>query len=139
VQHRLILVLSTVVLLGLVGCSAEVVDPEPDAGAEAAVHPLSGLWSGNWGPSANDRNTVNLEFHWDGATLGGTVNPGPSAVALTKANYDPATGMLSMEAHAPGRNGGTLHYVIEGKVEGNAISGSWSHDDRKGDFSLMKN
>jgi hypothetical protein len=37
-------------------------------------------------------------------------------------------------------NAGTMvHYVINGKVEGRAMFGTWKHGDRKGDFKLLKN
>jgi len=43
-----------------------------------------------------------------------------------------------MEFDAQGNNGQTIHYVIEGKVEGNVMSGAWSHDSQRGDFRLTK-
>jgi len=43
-----------------------------------------------------------------------------------------------MEADAKGRGGQTIHYVIDGKVEKNTMTGSWNHDNRKGDFKITK-
>jgi hypothetical protein len=34
--------------------------------------------------------------------------------------------------------GKDIHYVIDGKVENNTMTGSWNHDNRKGDFKIMK-
>jgi hypothetical protein len=31
-----------------------------------------------------------------------------------------------------------VHYVIEGKVEGNMMTGNWRHDDVSGDFQVTK-
>ena len=52
------------------------------AGRPMVADPLSGTWTGDWGPSASDRNPVTVELKWDGTVLTGTVNPGPNAVVL---------------------------------------------------------
>ena len=106
--------------------------------AFAQGDPLSGTWTGDWGPSASDRNTVTVELKWDGKVLTGTVNPGPNAVVLQKSTFDPKTGAIHMEADAKGRRGNDIHYVIDGKVENNTMTGTWNHDNRKGDFKITK-
>ncbi len=100
--------------------------------------PLSGTWAGDWGPSPDDRNQVTLELKWDGKVLTGTVNPGPNAVELQKGTFDPKKGAVHFEADAKSRRGNTVHYVVDGKVEKNSMTGSWSHDNRKGDFKITK-
>ena len=100
--------------------------------------PLSGTWAGDWGPSERDRNQVTVALKWDGKALTGTVNPGPNAVQLENSSFDPKTGVVKMEAKAAGRGGATLHYMIDGKLANNTITGSWNHDDRKGDFKISK-
>jgi hypothetical protein len=105
---------------------------------QASADTLSGTWVGDWGPSANDRNPVTVELKWDGTALTGTVNPGANAIALQNATFDPKTGAVHMEADAKGRGGGVVHYVIDGKVENGTITGSWSHEKRKGDFTIKK-
>jgi hypothetical protein len=104
----------------------------------AADDPLSGTWTGDWGPSATDRNQVTVELKWDGNRLIGTVNPGANAVELKKATFDPKTGAIYFEADAKNRRGDQIHYEIMGKVEGGTMTGSWKHDDRNGDFRIMK-
>jgi hypothetical protein len=79
-----------------------------------------------------------LDLDWDGANLTGSVNPGPAAVQLGKASYDPATGTVMMEADARDRDGNMVHYTIEGKIEGNTIAGTWNHAKQKGDFKLSR-
>jgi hypothetical protein len=101
---------------------------------------ISGTWSGDWGPSANDRNDVTLQLKWDGKALAGNVTAGTnvtSPIALQKTSFDPKTGAVHMEADASSR-GRTVHYVIDGKVEKNMMTGSWNHDNRKGDFKITK-
>jgi hypothetical protein len=112
---------------------------ESTPAADSASDPLTGTWSGDWGPSANDRNPVTLELRLDGSNLTGTVNPGPNAVQLSSAAFNRDTGAIMMEADAQGRGGATFHYTIEGTVQGNMMSGSWGHDDVQGDFKLTKN
>ncbi len=107
------------------------------AAGKAAADPISGKWTGDWGPSAADRNQVVVELKLDGKNLTGTVNPGPNAVALSKATFDEKTGAVHMEADAKGR-GGPIHYVIDGKVDKGKMTGSWNHDNRKGDFTINK-
>ena len=105
--------------------------------ALAQSDPLSGDWSGDWGPSPNDRNPVTLQLKWDGKALTGTVNPGPNAVTLQKSTFDAKTGAVHMEADVR-RGSSAIHYVIDGKVNNSTMTGSWNHDNRKGDFKISK-
>jgi hypothetical protein len=100
--------------------------------------PLSGTWIGDWGPSEWDRNQVTVELKWDGKSLTGTVNPGPNAVELKKATFDAKGNSVHFEADVVSRRGGQIHYVIDGKVEKGTMTGSWSHDNLKGDFKITK-
>jgi hypothetical protein len=100
--------------------------------------PLSGTWVGDWGPSASDRNPVTVELKLDGKNLTGTVNPGENAVQLKNSTYDSSSKAVHFEADAKGRGGKDLHYVIDGKVDGSTMSGTWTHDNRKGDFKITK-
>jgi hypothetical protein len=99
---------------------------------------LSGTWIGDWGPSEWDRNQVTVELKWDGKSLTGTVNPGPNAVELKKATFDAKGNSVHFEADVVSRRGGQIHYVIDGKVEKGTMTGSWSHDNLKGDFKITK-
>ncbi len=114
----------------------------PALAFQKASDPLTGTWSGDWGPSPNDRNTVNVDLKWDGKALTGVVHsinyPRPD-VPLQKSTFNPATGAVHIEADAPNpRGGASIHYVIDGKLMNGTMSGSWNHDGRKGDFKLTK-
>ena len=123
------------VFLSLIACLSIL------ASAFAQGDPVSGTWSGDWGPSPNDRNDVTLSLKWDGKALSGNVTGGTNvsgSIPLQKNTFDPKTGAIHMEADAKGRGGQTIHYVIDGKVEKNMMTGSWNHDNRKGDFKITK-
>jgi hypothetical protein len=110
------------------------------ASALAQGDPLTGTWSGDWGPSPGDRNTVTLDLKWDGKALTGNVTGGTnvsSPIPLQKTSFDAKTGAVHMEADATSR-GRTVHYVIDGKVDKGTMTGSWNHDARKGDFKITK-
>lgn len=109
--------------------------------AAPAADAISGTWTGDWGPSAADRNQVSVELKFDGkSALTGTVKttgaPRPD-VTLVKSTFTPATGAVHMEADTTGR-GGAVHFIIEGKLTGTTMAGSWNHDAVKGDFKLTK-
>ena len=104
----------------------------------SVADPLTGTWSGDWGPSADDRNPVTVELKYDGKALTGTVNPGANAVSLKNCTFDAKTGAIHMEADTKSRRGTDIHYVIDGKVDKGTMSGSWNHDNRKGDFKITK-
>ncbi len=94
---------------------------------------ISGTWVGDWGPTPTHRNDITVQLKWDGKALTGMVNPGAEAIPLQKTSFNPATGVVNLEADADA-HGTKVHYVIGGKVDKSTMSGSWNHDNRKGDF-----
>jgi hypothetical protein len=108
--------------------------------AAAPADPLTGTWTGDWGPNANDRNQVSVDLKLDGKAVTGIVRTANRPeVALSKATFDAATGTVKMEAEAKNpRSGQAVRYVIDGKVSGSNMTGSWNHDNVKGDFKLAK-
>jgi hypothetical protein len=106
--------------------------------SQAPSDPLTGKWTGTWGPSPSDRNNVTVDFKWDGKNLTGAVNPGANEITLTKTMFDPKTGTIHMEADATRPGGAVVHYVIDGKVDKGTMTGTWNHDNRKGDFKITK-
>ena len=79
------------------------------------------------------RNDVTLELAWDGTTLTGTANPGTEPVEIHAATFDPASGAIALEADV-----GEVHFVFEGEMDGDSMTGSWNHDDREGDFLVTR-
>src|SRR5437879_3872735 len=94
----------------------------------ASTAPPSGAWSGDYGPDAERRESVRLELKWEDSNLRGVIHAGLRDLAVSQASFKPETGAITMAFDAQGNNGQTVHYVIEGKVEGDAMTGSWSHD-----------
>lgn len=120
-------------------CLAALVAVVPTfAQQTAGADPISGKWSGDWGPSRFDRNQVSVEFKLAGKTVTGTVNSEGKVVQVKNGSFDLKTNVFHMEADAPGPGDRIVHFVIDGKLENNALTGSWNHDTRKGDFKITK-
>jgi hypothetical protein len=107
-------------------------------------HPLKGTWSGDWGPNKETRNRLLLELHWDGKAITGTINPGPNAVVLQKASVDPSNWTVRLEAEGRNAAGGTVRYLVEGKLENlgsyrRVLSGTWTQGSERGNFRLTRN
>ena len=107
-------------------------------------HPLKGTWSGDWGPTKDNRTRILLELHWDGKALTGAINPGPKAVPIKKAELSPDTWGVHIEAEGKDAAGAVVRYVIDGKLENigayqRILSGSWTEGGKKGDFRLVRN
>lgn len=137
--------LSLVAVLLLAGACAPAEEAGGDAGSGAAMadtnssaDPISGTWSGTWGPTPQHRNDVTVDLEWDGTNLTGTVNPGADAVPLSSATFDPATGHVMMHAMATNNFGQAVDFMIDGQLDGNSMMGSWSHEGNQGDFSITR-
>jgi hypothetical protein len=107
-------------------------------------HPLKGTWSGDWGPTQDNRTRILLELHWDGKAITGTINPGPKAVAIKKAELNPDTWGVHIEGEGKDAAGAVVRYVIDGKLENigayqRILSGTWTEGGKKGDFRLVRN
>src|SRR5262245_6095590 len=126
-------------MIGLLICFAIVGSAFAAQGGKMMADPVSGKWSGDWGPNANDRNQITADFKFDGKALTGTVTPAgqTAGIPIQKGTFDAKTGAVHMEADVKS-NGGTVHFVIDGKVDKNVMKGSWNHDNRKGDFNIAK-
>ena len=103
---------------------------------------LTGRWAGDWGPSPSARNRVTLDLKWDGKVLTGNVVGGEGVqepIPIQKATFDPKTGQVHMETESENpRTGQTVHFVIDGKLDKKTMTGTWNHDNRKGDFKITK-
>ena len=65
-------------------------------------HPLTGTWTGDWGPSPTQRTQMTLVLNWDGKNVTGTINPGPDAVPISSVYVDVTNWTVRIEADAKG-------------------------------------
>jgi hypothetical protein len=113
--------------------------------ASQVGHPAKGSWSGYWGPSESDRNRMLLLLDWENREIVGTINPGPKAVKVARAELDVTTWTLTIEADMPLDTGGTARYVATGKLENlgswvnRKYSGTYEHGKERGTFSMTLN
>jgi len=106
-------------------------------------HPLTGTWTGDWGPSAAQRTHITLVMNWDGKNVTGTINPGPDAVNLGSVILDVTNWTVRIEANAKDASGKPVRISVEGKLEDltnphRKLSGTWMQGTTKGDFRLIR-
>jgi hypothetical protein len=83
---------------------------------------------------------VTVELKLEGTAVTGVVKTtNRPEVPLSKGTFDATARTVKLEAEARNqRSGANVKYTIEGKLEGNTLTGSWNHDNTKGDFKLTK-
>src|SRR5262249_52519349 len=102
-------------------------------------HPLTGTWSGDWGPTPTQRTHLTLVMSWDGKSVTGTINPGPDAIQLGSVILDVTSWTVRIEADGKDQSGKAVHISAEGKIDDLAsahrkLTGSWTQAGVKGDF-----
>jgi len=120
-------------VIGFVVCVAGVVALFAQEG-----HPLTGTWSGDWGPTLTEREHITLVMRWDGTEISGIINPGPNSVDLTAVRLDVTDWTVRLEASGP--NGAIS---AEGRLEtlespNRTLHGRWQVGDTEGDFLLAR-
>ena len=105
-------------------------------------HPLTGTWSGDWGPGAAQRTHITMVMAWDGKTVSGTINPGPDAIAVPAIALDVTNWTIRFEADGKGPSG-PVRIAVDGRLDDLAsahrtISGTWRQGTTKGDFKLTR-
>jgi hypothetical protein len=105
-------------------------------------HPLTGTWSGDWGPDATDRRHLTVVMSWEGDAITAIVNPGPDAVTVPAVQLDVTSWTVRLEGQRPGgEQGGPI--VAEGRLEDlgsphRTLSGTWREGDTAGTFRLTR-
>ena len=127
--------LKIVVLIVLIGIAAGAIAQEG--------HPLTGTWSGDWGPSTAQRNHLTLVMSWDGKNISGVLNPGDNAVQIPSIFLDVTNWTVRIEADAKDQSGKAVHIAAEGKLDDigsyhRKLSGLWTQGTAKGDFRLIR-
>jgi hypothetical protein len=107
-------------------------------------YPLIGTWSGEWGPSAKQRNPVLIVMDWKTTTLSGVINPGyPDEAQIKVGTLDSTKWTLHLEADSKDERGNVVKVVIDGKLENigsfnRTLTGMWTRGNVKGDFKLTR-
>lgn len=104
-------------------------------------HPLTGTWSGDWGPTATQRTPLTVVLNWDGKNVTGLINPGPDAIPITSVFVDVSTWIVRIEAES--KDGKPVHISAEGKIADlgsyhRTLTGTWQQGSVKGDFKLTR-
>ena len=112
------------------------------AAAAQEGHPLTGTWSGDWGPGAAQRTHITMVMTWDGKTISGTINPGPDAIPVDAIALDVTKWTVRFDADAKGASG-PVRISVEGRLNDIAsahrtITGTWRQGTAKGDFKLTR-
>jgi hypothetical protein len=105
-------------------------------------HPLTGTWSGDWGPVAGERRHITVVMNWDGKAVTGVINPGPDAIPLKSVSLDVTNWTVRLEAEGKEQAGPVL-IVAEGRLEDlgsyhRRLVGTWSQGTAKGDLRLTR-
>jgi len=107
----------------------------PAVAAVVTLDSVKGTWSCSWTPaSTTAQDSVTIELKVDSGRLTGRfVSPTPAE--FTKATLTPQTGVLTIEAvdEKAGK-----HYKLDGKIQGNRVSGTFNTDGKTGPFELVK-
>jgi hypothetical protein len=107
-------------------------------------HPLVGIWSGEWGPSAKERHQVLIEMMWENTTLSGTINPGePDAAPIKVGTLNSTNWTVHLEGEAKDESGKPLRIVVDGQIENlgspkRTLTGTWIRGNTKGNFKLTR-
>ena len=106
-------------------------------------HPLTGTWSGDWGPSPTQRHQITLVLNWDGKNVTGIMNPGPDSVPLAGVFVDVSNWTVRIEADGKDAGGKPVHISAEGRLDDlgsyhRKLAGTWTEGATKGDFKLTR-
>lgn len=101
-------------------------------------HPVKGTFNGQWGASANSQEAILMLLDWDGKAITGTINPGPDAIAITKADMNVTNWTITIEAGT-----GANRVVMNGKFENltwlaRSITGTYTRGNQKGTFKITR-
>ena len=106
----------------------------PHVCSAADINDIAGTWSGNWTPKGGVLEAVTIEVRVESGKVAGKFRT-PVAMDFTKATFNPATGVVAIEAMDTKAN---KVYKLDGKVTGNDLKGTLVVGGIPGDVLLIK-
>lgn len=105
-------------------------------------HPLTGTWSGDWGPSTSARTHITLVMTWDGKAVSGTINPGPDGVTVPSIQLDVTSWTVRFTATTK-TAAGVETIAADGRIDDigsphRTIAGTWRQGRARGTFKLTR-
>jgi hypothetical protein len=106
-------------------------------------HPLTGTWSGDWGPTTTQRTQVTFVMNWDGKQVTGIINPGPDSISIASVVLDVTNWTVRIEADSRDASGAAVRITAEGRLDDigsyhRTITGTWRQGAARGDFRLTR-
>jgi hypothetical protein len=102
----------------------------------AEADPISGTWTGQMGPNADNRTDITVELKFDGKTITGTITGPPNPGEIRSGTFDPKTGALKLEVLVKD-DAGTVA-IFEGTVVNGTATGRVTFNNQTGDFKITK-
>jgi hypothetical protein len=105
-------------------------------------HPLSGTWSGDWGPARASRNHVTLVMNWNGTSVVGVVNPGPNSAPIN-VFVDYSNWTVRIDGEVKDDAGKPVRIEADGKIEQmgsprRSLAGTWRQGGVTGEFRVTR-
>ena len=110
------------------------------AGRAQEGHPLTGTWSGDWGPAASERHHLTVVMTWDGQQVTGTINPGPDAIPIGSVRVDYSAWVVQIDADAKDRQ---TPIRVDARFENlgsphRRLAGTWREGTTSGGFTIVR-
>jgi len=121
-----VLLIASVVLLTLAAAVAQDAEPKD---------PVTGKWG------SDGLTFLDLKFDGKSSVSGTTIWRQGSyehSAPIKAGSFDPKTSVLKLEGEAKRPDDVTVTYVIEGKIQGDTVTGTFKFGDAGGDFTFRK-
>jgi hypothetical protein len=112
-------------------------------GASVAVaqegFPLDGTWRGERAGAGKVPETIVMVLQWDGRTIAGVINPGPSAIQIADAQLIPAGWKVTITAQTAQGKPIRFEGALENLGEYNrAIAGTWTEGSKSVPLRMVR-
>jgi len=108
-------------------------------------HPAKGSWLGYYGPDAGNQRRIRLLLDWEDRQVVGVINPGRSAVEISRVAIDYETWTMTIETDELPMDGKVARFVATGTMDNlgswtkRRYRGSYTHGTESGEFEFFIN